>query len=135
VGRRYQIDIVASHVLEFQHHAGQFPVAYLAAFTQVTDFEVLAKITEQAAIGEEDGTGSVAADKFGFFAEMGMKTTDNRLTAGFTVAEFIREAVDTAFTGADRTGFQFVDQCFHLNWFFVPLKGGPKLYDLGMPVK
>jgi hypothetical protein len=104
-------------MLEFQHHGGQFRYGYGATVTQVTDFKILAEVTQKAAIGEEDGPGAMAAYEFRFFAKMRMKTADDGLPTGFTVAQFVFDTVDTAFTGADRTCLKVVDLCFHLDRF------------------
>ncbi len=55
----------------------------------------------------------MVSNEFRFFAKMRVKAADNCLSAGFAVANLVFKAVDTAFTGTNRTGSEVVDLFFH----------------------
>jgi len=63
-------------------------------------------------VGKEDGSGTMVSDEFRLFAKMRMKAADNCLSAGFTVADLVLKAVDTAFSGTNLTGSEVVDLFF-----------------------
>ncbi len=56
----------------------------------------------------------MGADKFRFFSKVRMETANDCIFAGFTVSGLVFKAVDTAFSRAERTGFQSVGLTFHL---------------------
>ena len=72
MGRRDKINIVASLSLQIEHHCSQFFAGHLPAVTLMTDVKVLAKETEQVAMGKKNGAGAMGAYQWIFFPEMGI---------------------------------------------------------------
>ena len=72
MGRGDKINIVASAVLQVEHHCGQLLTGYLLTATLMTDVKVLAEQTEQIAMGKENCTGAAVSDQRLLFAKMGV---------------------------------------------------------------
>jgi hypothetical protein len=54
--RRYDIDVMATLLLEADHHARHMFTGYLAAPAALTDVMVLAVFARKVAVGDKDGT-------------------------------------------------------------------------------
>jgi hypothetical protein len=67
-----QVDIVASSLLQIQHHGGQVLDPPFSTLTSLADFPVDAKNASQTAMAEKDGSRPAAAYQTPFFSEVGM---------------------------------------------------------------
>ena len=59
----------------------------------------------------------MVSNEFRLFTKMRVKAADNRLSSGFAVANLVLKAIDTAFSGTNRAGFESVGQIFHCTGF------------------
>jgi hypothetical protein len=69
--RRYDIDVMATLPLEADHYARYMLTGDLVAPSALTYVIVLAIFAGKVAVGNKDGTGTVAPDQRRFFTEMG----------------------------------------------------------------
>jgi hypothetical protein len=74
MGRCDKIDIVTTFCLQFEHDRCNSFIIHFDSSSLVTDFEILAKSTEQVAMSEKDGAGTICADQAAFFSKMGIVT-------------------------------------------------------------
>jgi hypothetical protein len=94
--RGHQVDVVATAILEFEHHGGQ-PFRRRGRPPQLpTDFEVLAEDTAQIAAGEEDRPRASPAAEAVLLAVMRGITRYHGIASGPANREFVLEAVGPA---------------------------------------
>ena len=103
MGRRDEINIVASLLLQFEHDCGQIVVGHLPAVSLMTDLKILAKETEQVTMGKKNGTGAMGADQWIFFPEMGIVTGNPGKSAGVAEPRFAGLPITAAFSGTKYT--------------------------------
>ncbi|OPZ70763.1 MAG: hypothetical protein BWY80_01447 [Firmicutes bacterium ADurb.Bin456] len=77
-----QVNIVASRLLQGEHHGGQFLIPYLIALTPVSDQVILAEHTEQIAIRKKDGPRTPVTRDGRFLTKMGSMIGNHRLPTG-----------------------------------------------------
>jgi hypothetical protein len=70
--RRDQIDVVAAHCLQAEHHAPEYLVSHPLAVAAVPEFPVLAVLAQEVAAAKENGAGTMAAHQRPFFTEVWM---------------------------------------------------------------
>ncbi len=125
VGGRDEIDIVAAHFLELQHHGRQLLRLYLASLPQLTDLIVLTVLAFEVAVGKKDRTRSSPPYQRRFLSKMRVATGNHRPVSCLAPCSFAAlSAVDAALPGADVARFQaFVGQLRPAGQFARPKQG------------
>ena len=107
VARRHQVDVVAAHGLQGEHHLRQLVGADRAPRPLLADVPVLAEHAAQVAPGEEDGAGAAPATQRRFLAVVRAVARHHRLLAGpADRALDALEAIHPAIAGAQVAGPQ-----------------------------
>jgi hypothetical protein len=91
---------VTALILQDEHYAGKLIIRYLSAVTMVTDVEVLAKYTQQIAVGKKNSTGSMGPDQRFFFPKMWIVAGHPAEFSCFAGSRFSGESINAAFSGA-----------------------------------
>jgi hypothetical protein len=94
---------MASLVLQVQHDGSQGFIRHFMSPSQVTDIVILAKIAEQVAVGEENGTRAMVPDQGGFFSKVGSMTGYFGPSPGQAHAFLSGQAVHSTQPGTGRT--------------------------------
>jgi len=100
-----KVNIVASLILQSEHHCGHFISRNFLTATLMADVKVLAEKTPQVAMGKKNGAGAVVSDQWIFFSEMRVVAGHPGEFAGFTGACFAGKSINAALSGTKDTGF------------------------------
>lgn len=100
MGWGYQVNVVAALVLQGQHDLGQLLVVNDLPLPLMTDIEILTKITQQVAVGKENGARTARPHQRALFAEMGAEAGYPCLIGSAADAGFTVHAIDLAALGA-----------------------------------
>lgn len=113
MGWAHQIDVVTAPSLKRKHHLSQFFFTDGATFAQLTYGVVLAVKTGQVAIGKEDGSRAVSADKGTLFSKVGAVARDEGLAGEMALPAFASKTVGTTVTRAEMARLQYPLGFFH----------------------
>jgi hypothetical protein len=102
----YEVDIVASLLLEMNHDVRKFLGRHPLSLTTVADIVVLAKYAVEITVGKEDGPRSSSPHQWSFFSEVGSETRHYRVPCTPTMSLFSREAVHLAHPGTQGASLQ-----------------------------
>jgi len=106
MGRRYQVYIMATHRLQFDHNRRQFAVGNRPAilvFT-VADGVVLTEAAKEVAAAEKDCSRTTAADQNALFTEMRAVARHLGQGSRAAVTSFTCQSIHTALPGAEGAG-------------------------------
>jgi len=101
--RSHEIDVVATFVLQIQHHFSKLIRLGGAALAQPTDLVVLAEDATQIGGTKENGPRAARAAQATFLAEVGKITAHNGVSAGLAYLGLIFETVNVAIARAEGT--------------------------------
>jgi len=76
VGGCDEVDIMAAHILESDHHFRQIFILNFFSLALMGDGPVLAEDTTKIAVGEEDRSRPIISNQRHFFTKMGMRAED-----------------------------------------------------------
>ena len=79
--RRYEVDVVATFLLQIQHDGRQAIRRHFDPGRSLADVEILTKNALQIAVGEEDGTRAAPSLEAVLLSKMGKKARDHTVTA------------------------------------------------------
>jgi hypothetical protein len=105
MGGGHKINVMATVILQDQHHASQLPESTLLSVSLVTDIVILAKITFQVTVGEKNGAGAKSPDQWRFFPKVGIKTGNNRFFSGRALTQLSGKTVDLTRSRTNLAGF------------------------------
>src|SRR3990172_9603516 len=99
--RGNEVDVVASLILEEEHHSGEVCGGNNSPLSELADVEVQAIHTTEVAPSKEDRAAPTPAAEAVLFTELGEEAADPRVTAGLADSVTVLKAVDPAVSRAD----------------------------------
>jgi hypothetical protein len=92
----YNVDVMASLVLQVKHHVGKLPVGNRCTEAVVADLKILAKEAKEIAVGKKDRPGTVFPDQRPLLAEVGSEIGNHSPFSGLTYTRIPGETVNSA---------------------------------------
>jgi hypothetical protein len=106
MGWRDKVDVVASKLLQMEHHPRQLIRGSFLTFAQMADLVILAEKAEEIAMTEENGPRSPCSDQRVFFAKMGAAAGNHGPQACSAKPFLVSLPVYLALPWAELAGFQ-----------------------------
>jgi hypothetical protein len=106
MGWRDKVDVVASKLLQMEHHPCQLVRGNFLPFTQMADLVILAEKAEEIAMTEKNGSRPPCSDQGVLFAEMGAVAGNHGPQACSAEPLLVSLPVYLAFPRAEPAGFQ-----------------------------